>query len=132
MLKAMATEAADILADALLVDAEAHEAGRYGEIGERYDDVYAELLPLDGLSERPVRMALDFWDGWIDARNHDWLYYDGIEEHDWPRHARFVSACLRSGRIPDDPTLKKHFDRPPVAPKGAPLRGFLSRLRPNR
>lgn len=132
MLKAMATEAADILADALLADAEAHEGGRYGEIGEHYDDVYAELLPLDGFSERPVRIALDFWDGWIDARNHDWLYYDGIEEHDWPRHARFVSACLRSDQIPDDPTLKKHFDRPPVTPMGARLRAFVSRLRPNR
>lgn len=100
MLKSMATEAAEILAKALVADAELHEANRYHEIGERYDDVYGELLPLDGASEAPVRVALEFWDGWIDARNHDWLYYEGIGEHDWPRYARVVSDCLRSNRVP--------------------------------
>ncbi len=127
MLKVMATEAAEILANALVADADAHEAKRYGEIGERYDDVYAQLLPLDGLSARSVRIAFDFWDGWIDARNHDWLYYDGIEQGDWPRHARFVAECLRSGRVPDDPTLQRHFDRPPNAPLLVRLARLLRR-----
>ncbi len=127
MLKSMATEAAEILAKALVADAELHEANRYHEIGERYDDVYGELLPLDGASEAPVRVALEFWDGWIDARNHDWLYYEGIGEHDWPRYARVVSDCLRSNRVPDDPTLRKHFCRPPKSPVRVRLAQLLLR-----
>jgi hypothetical protein len=128
MLKSMtSTDAAEILADALVADAELHEANRYHEIGERYDDVYAELLPLDGPSEAPVRVALAFWDGWIDARNHDWAYYEGIGEHDWPRYARVVSDCIRSSRVPDDPTLRKHFCRPPKPPMRVRLARLLLR-----
>jgi hypothetical protein len=120
----MASAAAEILCGALVADAQAHQAGRYDDIGERYDDVYVELLRIDGLSERPVRIALDFWDGWIDARNHDWLYYDGIEEHDWPRHARVVSDsdCLRFGRVPDVPSFQAHFARPPEDVDARPAR----------
>lgn len=73
-----------------------------------------------------------FWDGWIDARNHDWLYYEGIDKEDWPRHARAVAACLRSGRTPEDSTLRKHFDRPPRKPILERAAGMLLRRAPDR
>ena len=125
----MGDSAAEIVAEALLADAEAHLAERYDEIGERFDDVLAEVLPLQDVDEHQVRVAFSFWDGWVDARNHDWLYYEGIQQQDWPRHARAVAACLRAGRSPDDPTLQKHFDRPPRTPLLARFTRFLFRRR---
>lgn len=75
----------DILASALLADADAHEGNRFEDIGERYDDVLAGLLPLKDRWTLHVSVALEFWDGWVDARNHDWQYYPGIARDDWPR-----------------------------------------------
>jgi len=56
----------------LLADADAHEGGRFDDVAERYDDVLAELLPLKDRWTPQVSIAFEFWDGWADARNHDW------------------------------------------------------------
>jgi hypothetical protein len=125
----MRDTAAEVVAEALLADAEAHEAGRYDEIGEQFDDVLAETLPLEDAKADHVTIAFSFWDGWIDARNHDWLYYEGIERHDWPKHARAVAACLQAGRSPDDPVLLRHFDPPPRIPLRTRFAQFVLRRR---
>jgi hypothetical protein len=118
------TPAAEVVAEALLADAEAHDGGRYEEIGEKFDDVLAEVLPLPDAKAHHVSVAFSFWDGWIDARNHEWLYYEGIGRDDWPRHARAVTSALQVGCSPEDPALLRHFDRPPRPP----LRTRLTRL----
>lgn len=101
--------AEDTLAVALLADADAHERERFGDVGERYDDVLAGLLPLKDRWTPRVSVALQFWDGWIDARNHDWRYYPGIARDDWPRLARDIARSLREGVEPTDPNLMAHF-----------------------
>lgn len=99
----------DILATALLADADAHERERFHEIGERYDDVFAAPLPLKDHWMPTTAVAFEFWDGWVDARNHGWHYYPGISRDDWPRLARDVARSLRDRVPPTDPTLTAHF-----------------------
>lgn len=120
----MPDTAAEVVAEALLADADAHDAGRCDEIGEKFDEVLADALPLPDAKAHHVSVAFNFWDGWIDARNHDWLYYEGIDRDDWPRHARAVASALRVGSSHDDLAVLKHFDRPPRPP----LRTRLTRL----
>ena len=112
----------DILASALLADADAHEGGRFDDIAERYDDVLAELLPLKDRWTPQVSIAFEFWDGWADARNHDWHYYPGIARDDWPRLARDIARSLREGVEPADPIVLQHF-RP------RPRRSWRTRFR---
>ena len=101
--------ASPIIADALTNDAKAHVAGRFDEIGLQYDDVCAETLPSSRPATRTVAIALAFWDGWIDSRNHDWQYYPGIEHQDWPPLANEIAAALRSGDEITNPTLLRLF-----------------------
>jgi hypothetical protein len=105
-----ATEAELILAAALRDDADAQAAGRAETIGERFDDVYGEILPLAPTFSVGVNIGFTFWDWWIDARNHQWLYYDGISESDWPRLARHVAHAIESGEPVSDPVLIRHFE----------------------
>ncbi len=91
----------EVLASALEADADAHEAGRLDAVGERYDNVLAELTPLWDSHARLLSMGFHFWDCWVDARNHDWNYYPDAQEDDWPRLARAVAAALRTGGEPD-------------------------------
>jgi hypothetical protein len=103
------TEADHILATALIADAIHHEAGRYRSLGDRYDEVEGELLPIQDLKERRFAIAFNFWDGWIDASNHNWYNYPGIAERDWPRLARHVAETLEYGDEPTDPLVLQHF-----------------------
>ena len=59
-------------------------------IGEGYEE-YDSNLPRDGRPEfKKLFIALNFWDSWQDARNHEWRYYEGISESDWPRLAKIL------------------------------------------
>jgi hypothetical protein len=107
--KAAAREA---LATALLRDAESHEAGDYRAVGTDYDQL-DEGLPRGDDPDRALFVALHFWDGWIDARNHAWLYYKPIGEADWPRLAKAVARDLVEGRQIGEPTVLMMFDPPP-------------------
>lgn len=91
----------EVLASALEADADAHDAGRHDCIGERYDDVYGEVLPFWESHPRSLSMGFHFWDCWVDARNHDWNYYPDAREGDRPGLARAVTAALRSGEDPE-------------------------------
>jgi hypothetical protein len=55
-------------------------------------------------------IALSFWDGWIDARNHEWQYYPGIEESDWPKLAKEIVKALAKDQEITQPTVLAHFD----------------------
>jgi hypothetical protein len=104
-----ATEADKIMAAALLDDARAHEAGSYAQIASRYDDIYAEILPLEDRITRRVAIALNFWDGWCDASNHEWRYHPGIGGRDWPVLARHIAENLNHGEEATDPRVLQHF-----------------------
>jgi hypothetical protein len=91
-------EADEILAEALIADATAHEAGRFDNLASQYDEVLCELLPIQNLGERRFAIAFNFWNGWCDASNHDWQYYPGITRDDWPRLARHIAERLRTGK----------------------------------
>ena len=103
-------EAARIVASALRQDAIAQEAGNPEVIANRYDDVYAEVLPLCNGLPNLVARGFTFWDWWADARNHDWKYYDGIARDDWPRLARHVAEAVESAVPIADPVLVRHFE----------------------
>ena len=105
----MHSEAAEILANALEQDALAHESGKPDEIGMQYDPVLAEILPIDDIPPVLSALAFNFWDGWLDSKNHDWLYYEPMTRDDWPRAAREIAKALRSGVLPDNPAIIEQF-----------------------
>jgi len=104
-------EAARIVASALRQDAAAHEAGDFQAIANRYDDVYAEVLPLCSDLPGMVATGFTFWDWWADARNHEWQYYEGITRDDWPRLARHVADAVEAATPITDVVLMRHFQR---------------------
>jgi len=104
--------ARDAIVSALLRDAAAHEAGHYREIGGAYDELDGTVPREDDPDLRGLFIALRFWDSWIDARNHNWLYYEPIREEDWPKLARAVARDLANGWTITDPTVLSHFDPP--------------------
>ena len=104
------TEAKQFLLDNLTQDAIAHEAGRHRDVGQGFDEFDAGL-PRD---ERPefnkLFVALNFWDGWIDARNQDWQYYSGISQSDWPMLARHIVEAIADEREITEPLVLQHFN----------------------
>ena len=122
-------EARQFLIDGLTRDAVAHEVGRYQDIGRDFDALDYSL-PRDGSPQfDKLFIALNFWEGWIDARNHDWNYYEGIKESDWPGLARqIVKALADDGEI-TEPAVLKHFDRRADQPLRERVKSFLARLR---
>jgi hypothetical protein len=106
----------EIVAAALLRDAEAHEAGRFEEIGECWDEEYVagqlrrvvdgQMLPEREDPSPTLDLAFEFWNCWEDDRNHDWLVYsDSIALQDWPQMAREIAAALRSDVAVTNPVL---------------------------
>jgi hypothetical protein len=121
-------EAKQALIENLSRDAVAHESGRYQEIGSAFDEVDADL-PRDGGPEfAQLLIALAFWEGWIDARNHGWLYYAGIGQRDWPVLAREVVESLAGNREITEPSVLRHFDFRARQPREGRLKSLLARL----
>lgn len=122
------TEADTILANALLEDAAAHDAGAFDRIAARYDDVLAQLLPIQDVDERRFSIAFAFWDGWCGASTSEWRAGPQIDKSDWPRLARHIAERLAHGEAATDSAIVEHF-----APENRPtmrraLRGWLRRL----
>ena len=109
-------EADELLAAALIEDAVHHEQERYAEIATKCDDVHSQLSSIMDPWDRRYSIAIDFWDGWGDARNHEWLYYEPIRREDWPRLARHIAAHLRRGEAASDPIVLEQFDLKPSRP----------------
>jgi hypothetical protein len=98
------------IADALERAAEVHESERYRELSTIYDEVDIPETRGDGDQFAKIGIALNFFDGWVDASNHDWLYYEGIAQDDWPRFARIIASAIRSDREVPTPMVLQHFD----------------------
>jgi hypothetical protein len=98
------------LAGYLLTDATAHEAERYDSIGRRFDSFEHAFPEGDDASLIDLRMALTFWDAWIDARNHGWQPTAGIQQGEWADLARAIAADLTAKRDIADPRVRDLFD----------------------
>jgi hypothetical protein len=104
------------LIEGLLHDAIAHEAGHYNEVGAQFEAFERLLTEADGYTNNQVSLAYDFWDGWIDAHNHDWRFYEPIQEADWPRLARHIVHAPREDREITEPIVLDRFQRMPQLP----------------
>ena len=102
-------EARRYLIHHLLRNAEAHESGFYNYLDRGYEELDAGL-PREGYPELlKLLIALNFWDSWIDASNHDWKHYRGIRAGDWPCLARRIVEALERDREIDDPVVLNNF-----------------------
>jgi hypothetical protein len=103
-------EAKEYLIKNLTDDIERYRSGDIWSIGKGYDE-YDGNLPRDGRPEfDKLFIALTFWDSWQDARNHEWLYYEGIKEHDWPRLAKIIIEDIKADREISDQLILDWFD----------------------
>ena len=95
---------------ALDAAARSQESGDFAAIETGYEELDA-LLPrnVDPAFDK-LHSALEFWDGWIDARNHNWLYYEGIQREDWPGLARGIVDDLRQDREISDQRVVQRFN----------------------
>ena len=75
-----------------------------------YDEIDVSLPRGGGPEWGKLFVALSFWDGWIDASNHEWMYYSPIAESDWPTLAQEIAAALRLNREIENPVIVEKFD----------------------
>lgn len=91
--------------------ADAHEAGQIWQIDGSYDQLQSDILTDNpGPEFDKLKIALEFWAGWIDSRNHDWKFYEGIKAPDWPQLARLIVNDLTADRETVDERVRRHFD----------------------
>ena len=113
----------------LLKDAEAHEAQRFDEIGRRFDGFEHAFPPGHDRALVELRIALTFWDAWIDARNHGWQPTAGIQPAEWPGLARAIAADLSADRAIVDVRVRRLFDAAGKSSLGDRVQGLTTRLR---
>jgi hypothetical protein len=104
------SEAKHEMIKGLLQAISAQEAGRLQDIEAPYDTLDAKLPRETEPEFDKLFIALNFWDGWIDARNHDWQYYEEVRVEDWPRLARSIVADLQADREITDEIVRRRFD----------------------
>lgn len=100
----------DTIAAQLLGDAAAHDAERYDSIGRRFDSIEHTFPRGTDPAFASLRIALTFWDAWIDARNYGWRTTVGIQQQDWPLLARSIAEDLTSDRDIMDERVRRRFD----------------------
>jgi hypothetical protein len=94
----------------LLKDAAAHEAGRFDAIGRRFDGIERDLPRGTAPALAKLRVALAFWDGWIDARDRGWMGGGDIPKGEWPMLARRIASDLSADRNISDARVGARFD----------------------
>jgi hypothetical protein len=126
----MSTYAAtrNALVDQLLRDAMAHDAAQYDEVGRRFDTVERELPRGAAPELARLRVALTFWDAWIDARNRGWQLDGGIAKSEWPSLARSIAADLEGDRDVTNARVVTRFDTTPSPPPGNRVQALAARL----
>jgi hypothetical protein len=113
------TAARTELVEHLLRDAMAHDAGRYDDVGRRFATIEQAMPRGRGPELGKLRVALTFWDGWIDARNRGWRAANGgITKTEWPLLARTVAADLEGNRDMSDARVVRRFDAGALPPPG--------------
>ena len=105
----------------------AQESGDLAAVEAGFDQLDSELPRNAGPEFDKLFVALAFWDSWIDARNHDWLYYPGLVAGDWPQLARGIVQDLQQNRDITDERVLERFDfrrRPPRTSLWSRLKDF--------
>jgi len=121
--------AREAIAEQLLGDATAHENARFDEIGRRFDTL-ERAFPYGSNRELvKLRIALTFWDGWIDARNRGWQTTRGIQPNEWPALARGIAADLVADREITDARARSHFDATASVSQSDRVQTVAARLR---
>ena len=77
---------------------------------EGHEDIDAALPRNRDPRWDKVFIALHFWDGWIDATNHAWRYYEPLQQSDWRHLARELAADLRADREITNPVVLGRFN----------------------
>jgi hypothetical protein len=113
----------------LLKDAAAHEAGRFDAIGRRFDSIERDLPRGTAPALTKLRVALAFWDGWIDARNRGWQGDADIPKGEWPMLARRIASDLSADRDIADPRVGARFDASLGGSLGGRMQTLDARLR---
>ena len=103
------TASRDALVTELRRDAVAHRAGAYDEVGRRFDAVERHLPQGTDPELGRLHIALTFWDGWVDARNHGWPR-GPVAQDDWPTLAERIADDLAADRDIGDATVLARFD----------------------
>lgn len=107
------SQAKKYLVENLTQDIEHHSRGEFKKIGERFD-VFDQNLPRNSDPEfDKLFLALNFWDSWQDARNHEWRYYKGISQADWPQLARMIIKDIEEDKEITSSMILEHFDFKP-------------------
>jgi len=89
------------LVGALLEDATAHEAGRYGEIGRQLPGIRHAVSRQEPSWSARLQLPLRFWNGWTRARDEHWKGSPAAKPvlfEDWPRFARVIASDLALDR----------------------------------
>lgn len=121
--------ARDALVAHLLEDAAAHEAGRVDAVGRRFDAIERELPRGNAPELTRLRIALTFWDGWIDARNGGWQSSTGVARAEWPELARLIARDLAGGGDITDARVLSRFDVSANPSLGGRVQTLAARLR---
>lgn len=95
---------------ALRAAIQAQESGNLAQIESGYDELDVMLPRSNNLMFDKLHITLVFWDSWIDARNHDWLYYKGISKADWVQLAQQIVENLYQDREITNEQVLQNFD----------------------
>jgi hypothetical protein len=115
-------EAKHYLVEHLSRDVALHSAGDYWRVGDNFDEFDKNLPRNDDPKFRKLHIALNFWDGWQDSRDHDWHFYKGISQTDWPRLAEIIIQNVKEEKEITDEIILEHFDL-------RPREGMISKLK---
>jgi hypothetical protein len=99
-----------------------HRAKEYGSLGESFDLVDSQLPRNSDTEFNKLFLAFNFWEGWLDACEHDWFYYEPISENDWPNYADIIISDLENNCDTQNSILIEKFAVKP------PQISILSRL----
>ncbi len=55
----------------------------------------AEILETNSQPNKAADLSRNFTDGWADSCNHNWLYYEGINQNAWPVLALEIISCIK-------------------------------------
>ena len=86
-----------------------HELDAQDMLRQMFDE--AENLISKRTINRDIAIAYSFFDGWIDAMNHNWMYYEGISKDDWPVFSSEISGELKTGSEITNEIVLKHFNQ---------------------
>ena len=115
-------EAKEYLIENFSRSANSHVSDELSKIGEGLQKLNQDLPRTGDQRFTKLHIALNFWDGWQDARNHDWKYYEDIKPYDLPNLAKIIVEDLKNDREITDEKILAHFALRPKESIGRKLK----------